>query len=486
MRASAALVLLASLWGGVVAGAQTQGQGPLVEDELPTWTPGEQALIEGLRQVRTEELDLGGLPAELIAVLAERAGTAPELLDLGLEILEGESVPSVDSSSEQHLSLVQEALILEVFAGAREGIAIAARDRYLAQVRKDAWLQDPEAPLDPDGARTALLVSGALGRPQDVALLIDLAPLEPEHGGPFERALTRSLRSDPECFERLRGAWLGGGDEVAAACIAAVGAAGDSRALVFLEDVMRWSELLRPNAAGAVQAIGRGLDAERNESLALYLVDLLDPSQPQVCRAAAQALGSLGAEVAYAPLIDLLEHEDARLREGALWASAPRADPGASGSPTSAPGTRSAPTRSTSSSRTRTPPPASGPSASWPSSARAVGRSPSASYRCSWTLIPPWSAQPAARSAASTTSRPSALCSTRWTSARTRPAPQPGKRSSRSRAWTCPPTRASGAGPSRRPRRRPNRRGERSRPGLGEPRPGLAPKGPCLERVRRR
>ena len=320
MRASAALVLLASLWGGVVAGAQTQGQGPLVEDELPTWTPGEQALIEGLRQVRTEELDLGGLPAELIAVLAERAGTAPELLDLGLEILEGESVPSVDSSSEQHLSLVQEALILEVFAGAREGIAIAARDRYLAQVRKDAWLQDPEAPLDPDGARTALLVSGALGRPQDVALLIDLAPLEPEHGGPFERALTRSLRSDPECFERLRGAWLGGGDEVAAACIAAVGAAGDSRALVFLEDVMRWSELLRPNAAGAVQAIGRGLDAERNESLALYLVDLLDPSQPQVCRAAAQALGSLGAEVAYAPLIDLLEHEDARLREGALWA----------------------------------------------------------------------------------------------------------------------------------------------------------------------
>ncbi|MDF1801019.1 MAG: HEAT repeat domain-containing protein [Planctomycetota bacterium] len=313
-------MLVAVLWGGAPTGALGQGQGPLVEEELPTWTAGEQALIEGLRQVRAEALDLDELPAELIADLAGRAAAEPELLDLALVVLETEAVPSATGSADQRMSQVQEAVILEVFASARRSTAVAARDRYLAQVRKNAWLQDPEAPLDPDGARTALLVTGALGRPQDVALMISLAPEEPGRGGPFERALTRSLRSDPECFERLRGAWLGGGDEIAATCIDAVGAAGDSRALVFLEDVMRWSELLRPNAAAAVQAIGRGLDADRNESLALYLVDLLDPSQPQVCRAAAQALGSLGDEHGYAPLIDLLDEEDPRLREGALWA----------------------------------------------------------------------------------------------------------------------------------------------------------------------
>jgi len=296
--------------------AEAQDQGP--ERVAPVYTASEIELVEALHLARAQAFDLDDLPENLCAKVM--AAATPESLELALGILEARSVPELADEAPQILSLVQEQLLLAAFAGCRPGLALNARNTYLARLRKEARVQDPEAPVEPAGAEAIMLATGAMGRPEDMQLLFTLAPERPRPGGAFERSLIRLLAAHPESFQRLRDSWLGGGDLRVSACISAVTQLGDPRALAFLEDAMRWSESSRTSAAAAVQALGRSLDPALNESLGLYLVDLLDPRLPTTCRAAAMALGRLGYEPALAPLVGLLEEDDARLREAALFA----------------------------------------------------------------------------------------------------------------------------------------------------------------------
>ena len=290
-------------------------------------TKSERAVVEALREARSEAYELGEVPEALEQRLVATAGSQVSVYTFLLELLAERRIPALEEQPVQVLSLVQEELVLAAFTHGDSKTVQRARRSFLAELEARAKEVGPLAELDPAGRDAVIVVTGVMGQGADVELLFDLAPASPRFGGPFEVALGRLLQADPEAHERLRSRWMGASPDSLPACLRAAAAGGDRRALLFLEDVMRWNSELRVDVASKVQALGRAYNDEVNTSLGWYFEDLIDPADSRASKAAAQALGALRHEPAIPALIEAMEYEVGTLlglskpaRESVLWA----------------------------------------------------------------------------------------------------------------------------------------------------------------------
>lgn len=283
--------------------------------------PRELELGAALREARTKAYDLGEVPEELAALVGELGHHDPGVFALALQILVERRIPAQDEAPEQILSLVQEQLCLELFARGPKGRASQAIDGFWAAAREAARKEAPDGRPTRAEVEAVTLATGALGQAQELAFLMTLLPEEAAPNSPFERALTQLLKRAPDGFQRLRHHWQGLNAAQVGTCLSAVLATHDPRALYFIEDVMLWDANARLQCAGIVQSIGRSVDAKLNDSLALYLVELLESDSPTAARTAALALAQLRSIEALEPLIDALrDAQDAHLQQAIVRA----------------------------------------------------------------------------------------------------------------------------------------------------------------------
>lgn len=296
---------------------------PLGLADAPTWSerqalmlsvsdPAEINLARVLRDVRKGGYDLGEVPEALLAPLAGFAAQDPNVLDFALEVLTSRLIPTDDERPAQQLSLVQEQVCLELFARTSPARGSAAIDGFWAAARAAAREAsgDPFATPNDEVVAAVMLATSAVGRPQDLSFVLSIAPEEPRVGGPFERALMRMLRANTDTFGRLQNHALRLTEGQVARALSAVAAVDDPRALHFVDDLLRWDDAYERQAAGVIASLGRSLDDDLNDSLARFMVDLLERGEPQLVRPASQALETLRCELALEPLVAALEDEE--------------------------------------------------------------------------------------------------------------------------------------------------------------------------------
>ena len=272
-------------------------------------TPAEQRLASRLREARRERsLDDESLPREL-AVLGL------PILRPCLDVLELERVAQVvPGDKEQILSILQREVVLDVLSELPHGPVLAAA------------LERHQLSSSPAVRRMVLDVLGAVGGSKHLDVLVELGLLEGETRPPrdvqesLQSALVKILQREPKLYERLGAFYRDAPEALGDTIVCAVGDAGDTRGLAFLEHVLTFRPEATSICASQVRRLGRSGEPTLDRGLAQRLRWAVDADRPETCRALLLALGELRDYDSVPLLIGLLESEDAGLSGNALWA----------------------------------------------------------------------------------------------------------------------------------------------------------------------
>lgn len=273
------------------------------------FSPAEQRVASTLRRSRVERTREAEEFAREIAALGLAA------LRPCLDTLELQRVACVvPGDVEQMLSGPQREILLlaltelpppRVLAGGFERLALSqepAVRRLVLDVLQVAGNQEHLAELD------------------SLALREDEALLRPELEESFQAALAGILRRHPRAYDLLANFHRDAPEPLADAIVRAVGDAGDTRGLAFLEHAITFRTSQLSLCASQVQRLGRSGDRERDAELAQRLRWAVDPDRPEACRALLMALGELRDSESVPILIEFLSSPDAGLSGNALWA----------------------------------------------------------------------------------------------------------------------------------------------------------------------
>lgn len=291
-------------------------------------------LTEVIREVRADEPRLELDAAELL----RRCAGSLEAYTFLFERLETRRVPAFEGQAGQTLSESQAQLILDAFAKAPMDRVLAVRDMRLSEL-KAAYEGTPEkfAHASADARAAAVQVTGITGDLAGVDFIFEIALVGNEEKlsraseSIFEEALLRLLLAEPRGIDRLLTSWYAGSTALIVPAIRAVGRAGNSGSLSFIEEIIRWSPDHIPAAAAQISVLGPSCLGDQNERLGEVLVDQIEYSDPALCIAIGQALGGLRSEVGIESMIDMLTYEvpydlqdktestERRVREMALW-----------------------------------------------------------------------------------------------------------------------------------------------------------------------
>jgi HEAT repeat protein len=256
-------------------------------------SPAEQRVASALRRSRLERTK------ESEAFAREISAGGPAVLRPCLDTLELQRVACVSPSDvEQMLSSPQREILLlalaelpspQVLSGGFERLALSqepAVRRLMLDVLQVAGAAAHLAELD----ELALGEGEALPRPE----------LEES----FQAALAGILRRDPRAYDQLATFHRDAPEPLADAIVRAVGDAGDTRGLSFLEHAITFRTSQLSLCASQVKRLGRSGD----------------PDRPEACRALFLALGELRDSEAVPILIEFLSSADAGLAGNAHWA----------------------------------------------------------------------------------------------------------------------------------------------------------------------
>ena len=269
---------------------------------------GADDAADAVRVLRTLR-DPAHPPIEELAVDFERhARWNPDFL---CDMLETRLVPD-QGDGVQTLSAVQRDLILAAFGRVGRAPTLAAfADRF----------SNPEEL----GTRRAMAqVLGAVGTPNDltrifeVGIVTDRREADSAMADTIRDATAAILVRDPSGFAVLERTWRTLPSELVPAILLAVGNARDSRGLVFLSEVIRWSGELADVATAQISKLGPSRVEYVNEDLAEQLLFRLD-EQPSRCRTICIALAMLRDLGSIPDLITLLGHETVSVQQSALW-----------------------------------------------------------------------------------------------------------------------------------------------------------------------
>jgi HEAT repeat protein len=293
--------------GALVALAPVEGAPP--PSAALAFSPAEQRVASTLRRSRVER----ARGAEDLA--REIAALGPAALRPCLDTLELQRVACVvPGDVEQMLSGPQREILLlalaelpppRVLAGGFERLALSqepAVRRLVLDVLQVAGGQDHLAELD------------------GLALREEESLLRPDLEEAFQAALAGILRRHPRAYDQLAKLHRDAPEPLADAIVRAVGDAGDTRGLVFLEHAITFRTSQLSLCASQVQRLGRSGDRERDAELAQRLRWAVDPDRPEVNRAILMALGELRDSEAVPILIGFLDSDDTGLAGNALWA----------------------------------------------------------------------------------------------------------------------------------------------------------------------
>jgi HEAT repeat protein len=272
-------------------------------------SPAEQRVASALRRSRLERTK------ESEAFAREISAGGPAVLRPCLDTLELQRVACVSPSDvEQMLSSPQREILLlalaelpspQVLSGGFERLALSqepAVRRLMLDVLQVAGAAAHLAELD----ELALGEGEALPRPE----------LEES----FQAALAGILRRDPRAYDQLATFHRDAPEPLADAIVRAVGDAGDTRGLSFLEHAITFRTSQLSLCASQVKRLGRSGDRQRDADLAQRLRWAVDPDRPEACRALFLALGELRDSEAVPILIEFLSSADAGLAGNAHWA----------------------------------------------------------------------------------------------------------------------------------------------------------------------
>lgn len=277
------------------------------EPSVAEVTPTE---LEGVRLMRLLRDPAGPEARELVAAYA---GLGLEHLPTSAAWLRARRVPGHDGRGDMVLSVYQEELLLAAFeVWGREAVRA-----HLGEV--------PPAEREPAERVVAILMLGASGRAEDLTELLQLALVEGEDAPTrasteaLEVAVTRLLERAPETFDELEGLRIESPD-LLAALVTAVGNRKAPRGLTFLYEQIAWSDELVALILAQVERIGPSFDLELNRKVGRSLRRHLDPSNRNVCQAAALALAEMQDFDSVPALIELLDEDDAGLGQNAYAA----------------------------------------------------------------------------------------------------------------------------------------------------------------------
>jgi hypothetical protein len=302
----ACLLSIAPLGGAVLAQAEPpprEGRG-----DPSAWSPEAKTILETLRLLRSKERPPDAELAPRLAAAGERE------LGLFFDVLATCSVPAPDAGSKaQTLSESQESLVL---------LALGQLDReaVLAEVATELGIA-----RDAAARRAAVLFIGAVGRANDLPLLLELALVDSETAlekriePALRRATASILARDPASFAQLIEHRRLTRQELVPVLVAAVGDAGDPRGLEVLSEIATWHEDLLLEVMAQIRVLGPSSDPLVNESMKGRLRSNLEEGQPARCKAAMLALAALRDMESIGPLIELLGSEAKVLRDTAHW-----------------------------------------------------------------------------------------------------------------------------------------------------------------------
>jgi hypothetical protein len=305
----ASLAIACSLAGGLPA----QDSGPdasarAVEEPVVPLSAAERRIVIALRATR----DKPPPPTETLskAVIAA-AGESQQRL---LAILETRIVPAIDGSRPQHLSAVQEELVLAGVKSLGRGAVMPTVEQHLAASNAVATRAG------------AIAVLGLFGGPADLQKLVALAPSPEDKKICDERiavALTHAvaavLQRDARAFDELPRATQWQSTEVVAAVVAGIGEARNPRGLAFLSELLGSRPEVAAEVVAQIQLVGpsfvREVDIECGTRALMFASD----PHSSLARAAILAVGMLEDERAVSTLIVLLADDDEGLRSDVLW-----------------------------------------------------------------------------------------------------------------------------------------------------------------------
>lgn len=300
LLAQGALVALATI--GPADGAPPPGAAVAI-------SPAEQRVAATLRRSRVERT------SETEAFAREISAQGPAVLRPCLDTLELQRVACVvPTDIEQMLSRPQREILLLALAELPSTLVLASGFERLALSREPAVRRLVLDVLQVAGGSTHLAELDELALGEDEALL------RHELEESFQAALAGILRRDPRAFDQLSSFHRDAPEPLADAIVRAVGDAGDTRGLAFLEHAITFRASQTSLCASQVQRLGRSGDRQRDAELAQRLRWTLDPDQPEACGALVMALGELRDSESVPVLIEFLSGSHAGLAGNALWA----------------------------------------------------------------------------------------------------------------------------------------------------------------------
>jgi HEAT repeat protein len=282
----------------VLCALPTSGQHVADELDVPS-----QA-IASLRALRGEE------PPTEVAVEDYLFENAEGCVDLCLQLLLQESVPTLVEGKPQRLSIQQETIILAALSRMPRELVRGCADRELTGATEER-------------ARVvACRVYGRIGGAYDVDLLFELAcEADAEETTAALRAGFRDglkhLLARPDVAAEVERKWSSSPKALYEPTLLAMGDARDARVLPLLSDLITWSDDWAALAIAQIRLIGASLDESVNRRVADSLADRLDDSDARIRESACIALGELRSEEHIGDLIALLDQSDRVLRNAA-------------------------------------------------------------------------------------------------------------------------------------------------------------------------
>ncbi len=242
--------------------------------------------------------------------LVQARDAAPELFG----ILRDGTLPDPAEDRAMPLAAQHERWILDALR------ALGRRD-VLGLVRTELAQRD-----DPGTRAAALRLVGAVGNGGDLQTLFTLAlpegdtTLGPRAGEALPRALAEVFARDGRALEQVTSRWRSLPAPLIEPLLLSLGAAPRALALEFLVEVLHWRREHAALVLARVQELGRSLDPQVDGLACARIQPLLDPAHPELCRAAALALGALQDLGSIPALIALLAESSTGLRTNAHWA----------------------------------------------------------------------------------------------------------------------------------------------------------------------
>ncbi len=237
----------------------------------------------------------------------------PGTIDPAILVLDARKLPPIDGGVLQALSDSQEARLLEALRRMDPGLVWNAIDTYLVT-------EDHRMP--PVSARAAaVLAAGTCADPDEIGRVLECARCtkSSEMSPALERAVTVAAedlyRRNPSGLTHLASCWRRLPAWFLPAMIHGAGAAGDARALPFLEQMLNQQGDLRKLSLAKI-ALQRA-PADVSTDLLEELRSLLDSGSPGVSQAACNAVGALGDFGSVEKLTALLASDSAGLKGNA-------------------------------------------------------------------------------------------------------------------------------------------------------------------------